>query len=667
MPELRSRSNKKTKKGAKKADVAAAQAAQTRGANVQAAKAARDLLTESGTFSLSFNSAFRLLFIVRCASALYNIIHDCDEVYNYWEPLHYLQNGYGLQTWEYSPEFSIRSWAYIALHSIVSSVTSLLLSNKLQTFYLVRLSFAAFSSFAEARFYRTVVEEINPHVGRYILVALFFSAGMFNAATAFLPSTFSMYTTFMAFSYILRPPNHAERSRTYYAVFWLGLGALVGWPFSAVVGIPFAIEEVLVFGRDSVTKNGVVIQVMRTPNWRFKRAFRLAEAILVCAVGIAIPIILVDHYFYKQWSFVPLRIVMYNVFGGDSRGPSIFGTEPWYFYILNGFLNFNVIFLFALASAGCVLVTAYVDRQRVPGSTWLETTWPYILLGLKLVPFYIWFTIFTFQPHKEERFLYVAYPLVTLNAAIAIYLVRSWTSRVARALGASVEVRAAVIQYTSFAILTVFALISMSRIFAILTRYRAPVAVFGSLWKERAPDQLVNLDYIQENYPYDASMRELNLCVGKEWHRFPSNFFLPSDVRLQFIKSDFEGMLPKHFEEDLETVTYKESNETLTYRKRKFEFAGARQAQKGFNDKNKEDPSTYVDIESCDYLVDSDFPLRPISTREPRYLQDAKTWELLNCYPVMDPENSNRLSRAFWVPGSHGLAWGEYCLLKRRH
>lgn len=38
------------------------------------------------------------------------------------------------------------------------------------------------SAFAEARLYRTVVEEINPHVGRYLLVALAGSAGMFHAS-----------------------------------------------------------------------------------------------------------------------------------------------------------------------------------------------------------------------------------------------------------------------------------------------------------------------------------------------------------------------------------------------------------------------------------------------------------------------------------------------------
>lgn len=54
---------------------------------------------------------------------------------------------------------------------------------QMQMFYLIRLSFAAASAYVEARFYRTVTEEINPHVGRYVFVALFFSAGMFNAST----------------------------------------------------------------------------------------------------------------------------------------------------------------------------------------------------------------------------------------------------------------------------------------------------------------------------------------------------------------------------------------------------------------------------------------------------------------------------------------------------
>lgn len=61
------------------------------------------------------------------------------------------------------------------------------------------------------------------------LVLLAFSAGMFNASTAVLPSTFSMYFSLLAFAgYYLR------WSRL--SLFAIGVSALVGWPFSAIIG-----------------------------------------------------------------------------------------------------------------------------------------------------------------------------------------------------------------------------------------------------------------------------------------------------------------------------------------------------------------------------------------------------------------------------------------------
>ncbi|KAI7867042.1 Alg9-like mannosyltransferase family-domain-containing protein [Spinellus fusiger] len=629
-------------------------------------KAARDLLSEATTYTLSFKSAFRVLLVMRCASTLYRTVQDCDEVYNYWEPLHYLQYGYGFQTWEYSPEFSLRTYAYLVLHALVGLVAKVIASNKLQTFYLLRMAMAACSALAEAKFYRTVTEEINPHVGRYIFTALFFSAGMFNASTALLPCSFAMITTLMAFSYILRPPTHVERTRTYKAVFWLGVGALVGWPFSAVVGIPFAIEEVLVFGRDSVEREGKTVKVVRVPYWRLHRVVRLVEAVVLCTLVISLPVLLVDRFFYQQWTLVPMNIVLYNVFGSGGRGPNLYGTEPWYFYILNGVLNFNVLFVLALGSAVCVGITAYVDRRRVPGASKTEAAWPYVLLGLKLTPFYIWFVLFSFQAHKEERFMFVAYPLIALNSAISLYLIRSWAGRFAGVLGANVNVRAAALRYTSLAVLVLFALLSVSRTLALITRYSAPTKIFSAIWNERAPDQLFNLNYLQEDYPTNLNKTTSRLCVGKEWYRFPSNYFVPSDVRVRFIKSHFAGALPKSFAEDIQPVVYMEDDLPVAYRRRDYAFEGA-SAHQAFNDLNQEDPSVYVPVETCDYVVDSDFPLRSVSVpHEPVYRHDTATWEVLACLPFLDAENSPRLARSFWTPGSHGLAWGSYCLLKRR-
>lgn len=62
-----------------------------------------------------------MLSIARLVSVACNIIHDCDEVFNYWEPLHYLLYGYGMQTWEYSQQYALRSYLYLLLHLPVAA------------------------------------------------------------------------------------------------------------------------------------------------------------------------------------------------------------------------------------------------------------------------------------------------------------------------------------------------------------------------------------------------------------------------------------------------------------------------------------------------------------------------------------------------------------------
>lgn len=39
------------------------------------------------------------------------------------------------------------------------------------------------------------------------------------------------------------------------------------------------------------------------------------------------------------------------------------------------------------------------------------------------------------------------------------------------------------------------------------------------------------------------------VCVGDEWHRFPSAFFLPGPAyRLAFVRAGFRGLLPRAFD-----------------------------------------------------------------------------------------------------------------------
>ena len=63
--------------------------------------------------------------LVRVIGAMINGIADCDETYNYWEPLHYLVYDFGHQTWEYSPEYTLRSYAYLLPHALMVKIFSL--------------------------------------------------------------------------------------------------------------------------------------------------------------------------------------------------------------------------------------------------------------------------------------------------------------------------------------------------------------------------------------------------------------------------------------------------------------------------------------------------------------------------------------------------------------
>lgn len=54
-----------------------------------------------GVYTTGLRACLAIVMGARVLSALLNLIHDCDEVYNYWEPLHFLVYGSGFKTWEY--------------------------------------------------------------------------------------------------------------------------------------------------------------------------------------------------------------------------------------------------------------------------------------------------------------------------------------------------------------------------------------------------------------------------------------------------------------------------------------------------------------------------------------------------------------------------------------
>ncbi|KAH9950929.1 glycosyltransferase family 22 protein [Amylocystis lapponica] len=605
----------------------------------------------------SFSMALRILLLIRVAGAMYSNIQDCDEVFNFWEPLHYLDRGYGFQTWETSPAYSIRSWAGWFIGP-----------EKRPAFFSLRIMLGIVSSWSEVKLYRAVVEKVNYRVGRYLLFMLMFNAGMWTASTAFLPSSFAMYANTIAFSYALEPPTTSNMRRTLFATLAFATGAIIGWPFALAVAIPFVFEELFMYGADKVFSE-------TKASWMFARWKKFITCAAVASL-LFIPVIALDTLFYGKLTLVPWNIIKYNVFPDAQRGPELYGTESVFFYLSNLLLNFNVIVPLALLSLPALAITYRVDRKRLgersppPGESSR-----YALLAVRLAPVYVWMQILTAQSHKEERFMFPVYPLICFNAAVTLYLMRGWLETAFIAVTKSPYKASRTMLFSRFTLSVVSAscVLSISRIMTQWEYYHAPLSVIFALEGQEIPrllnatGRIVIPDLTQvpahdhERQRIDLSLIRpfgLRLCVGKEWHRFPGHYLVPDGVRVDWIKSEFDGMLPTHFVDTSDRGGLVER------------VSGTRVVPAGLNDLNKEAPEFYVDVSECDYLMDMDFPLHPVvSSHEPRYAADEETWERLRCWPFLDARHSSMLTRTLWMPGNRwqqGNEFGDLCLLRHK-
>lgn len=162
-----------------------------------------------------------------------------------------------------------------------------------------------------------------------------------------------------------------------------------------------------------------------------------------------------------------------------------------------------------------------------------------------------------------------------------------------------------------------FALLSLSRSSALFYGYHAPLDLYVELNHMSST--------LEDPFPAD---KHINLCVGKEWYRFPSSFFLPSERwRLQFIRSEFRGQLPKPYSDAANATKV-----TPTH----------------MNDMNNEEPSRYISITKCDFLVDLETDRE--TEHEPNFVKRTKEWEVMIKKPFLDAKRSHRLFRAFYVP-----------------
>ena len=437
-----------------------------------------------------------------------------------------------MQTWEYSPEYSIRSWLYILIHAIPGAFSRLFAPSKTLEFYFIRVCLATFTAFCESRLYGAISKAFNPRVGIMFMMIMVSSPGMFHAAAAFLPSSFSMCFNMMGTAAFL---DWQSGSKSHIGMMWFGVGGVVGWPFAAALVAPHLIEELVL---SSITKD--YVELIR----------RLVDGSVRTMISVTTQLV-IDAFFFHKITVVPWNIVLYNVFGGSGRGPSAFGTEPANFYIRNLLLNFNVWFVLA-GLAVPVLVLQFLAGRATSRFTLIRSLF-------FTAPFYMWLGLMSLQAHKEERFMYPIYPVIALNAALTLHTVLGWFGNAdPRSLTGKIPAKLKlllVLTAVSFAVQAGFL-----RIFGMITAYRAPLQVYAGL------NEAVSTDTV---------------CLGKEWHRFPSSYFLPKGVHAKFVRSKFNGLLPGEFSEAKTGFGF---------------FPGTWLVPPGMNDENIPDVGKYVSL-----------------------------------------------------------------------
>jgi alpha-1,2-mannosyltransferase len=540
---------------------------------------------------------------------------DCDEVYNYWEPLHYIIFGNGgFQTWEYSNEFALRTYAYLSPLWALAKVFGVLIrhlpswwwplltsqtvrienssssgdnSNRVALFILLRATLAAVMALAEISFCKALAAQkssnnekasyYNTILGLVTASLLLSSAGMSHAAGALLPSSTIMFFWLIASTAFLQ-----QRPLTFVVAAVVATLA-VGWPFGVLMFVPMGIALL------------------------YEQRHRLVTFVLQIVVITAIvqgAVMWIDFQQYQKVVSPTWNIIMYNTKG---RGDELYGIEPLSYYIKNLILNFNYV---------------VVGMAALPVVVLLQRNYT---LATVLVPMYIWVGVVFPRPHKEERFLFPIYPCICLGAAIlSVGAMDVYFSKVVQTPPPRLKI-ALLIQGLLWA---PAAVLSFGRTYALSLYYTAPLYVYAQL--QQQPDVVDSV-----------------ICTCGEWYRFPSSFYLPSTIQsFGFVKSSFEGQLPHLFVEGIGSGPNNPNQ---------------------FNDANLAEPGSYVNsIDDCDYLIDL------WSSEDCR--ENDSLWMPVAQGSFLDADRTSTIHRVLYLPHLHeqeqsrgGVVYDDYVLYQKRY
>lgn len=238
--------------------------------------------------STSNMSLFSLFLVVNLIASRVNHIDDTDETYGYFEPLHYLLYGKGMQTWEYAPTYAIRTYAFIYPFYLIFAFLNLLNVPKEVVFFAVKGLLGTLTAHAQTRFVTNLNRTVGMSAASNAAVFLILAPGVFYASTSFLPSAVCMSLVMLSLSSWME-------NRFLYSILWGSVAVLAtGWPFVGLLFVPLGLHMV-------AHSYGSVISSQGTHWSAGRRVLQLAASVLV-VVGLTQGLVLLlDYMYYGKW------------------------------------------------------------------------------------------------------------------------------------------------------------------------------------------------------------------------------------------------------------------------------------------------------------------------------------------------------------------------------
>ena len=506
--------------------------------------------------------------------------------------------------------------------SLTTQLSSgMMVDDKPLLFAMLRSSLIILSCYSELSFLSSIHDTISPTLAHWTALCSFTAAGNFHASPALLPSSTVM---------ILWRLSAANQLRGYdgYAILW-GLVAVlaVGWPFCAVLFVTTGFRAL--WKAASLEKNN------GSTSMRCRSMIHVLIRTAIHAIIVQALVMTIDYYYYGKIVSPIWNIFVYNATAG---GDELYGIEPLSYYVKNLLLNFNFVGLLGILSlpilVGRKLLASSLPRTALfRGVDYYPSGTSDGLKLLMLIPMYIWIAIVFPRPHKEERFLFPIYPMLCFGASIALEEIMVLSMHVISLIrpkksnAPSSPIR---VKFLGLVLLSPFAVVSISRSFALHYNYSAPLDLFQHFYYHH----IMSKDMTPKLHNKEATY----ICTAGEWYRFPSSFFLPPNTQLGFLKSSFSGQLPQPF------TAYGSKKESL-------------EIQQGvFNDANKEEMDRYVGIHQCSYVVELVASQDAADGDEtPECLQymnsdSSGDWTHVVSYRYLDAMSTDALNRILYIP-----------------